>query len=84
MTRGMVTTAVEGAPGVTAPVPTVIPSSEIVTVPDGEVVEGLGEVMYVVTVMEPPALGEIVEGTKVIDVGLLETLMVTACELELA
>jgi hypothetical protein len=34
--------------------------------------------------MEPPALGEIDEGTKVIDVGLLETLMVTACELELA
>jgi hypothetical protein len=80
----MVIVAIEGEPATTVPVPTVTPSSVMVTVPEGNAVAGLGEIMSAVTTMEPPADGVSVDGMMVMEVGLFETVMVIACVVEVA
>jgi hypothetical protein len=73
----MVTEAVEGEPAVTGPVPTLTPSSKTVTVPEGSVATGFGEVMDAVTTKEPPAVGVRVEGVSVVAVDPLVTFKLT-------
>ena len=79
----MVMAAVEGDPCTTVRVAAVIPSTVMVTVPEGAVAPGFVEVMYAVASMEPPAVGVRVDGSSTIEDGLLDTLMVTAGEIVL-
>jgi len=75
---------VEGAPATTVAVPAVVPSTVMVTVPEGCVEAGLEDVMEAVTIMEPPADGVSVDGVMVMVVGLFETVRVTDCEVVVA
>jgi hypothetical protein len=54
----------------------------MVTVPEGSVATGFGEVMDAVTTMEPPAVGVRVEGVSVVAVDPLVTFMVTGGAVE--
>ena len=76
------TVAVEGEPCTTVPVPTLVPSSVMVTDPEGSAATGLEEVMLTVTVMEPVA-GVSDEGVSTVVVtAVVETASLTEDEAE--
>lgn len=74
--------AVEGDPGVRFPVPTLVPSSVKVTVPDGCDVPWLDAVTAAVTVRELPDVGVTVAGVITTVVGTLATVKYTLDEVE--
>jgi hypothetical protein len=55
-----------------------------VIVPLGNEVDGLDEDTFTVTVIDPPAVGVVVEGMTVAVVGLFETVRAVAAEVDVA
>lgn len=73
----------EGEPVVTVEVPTEAPSRVKVTVPEGGVAPVPGGVMLAVSWTELPARGVVVDGVRVTVGADLETVIVSALEVEL-